>query len=155
MKPQKINPFVALVAAKAFDNKAVSAQIHAFMGEDGIKMVDGVGRTLLVAQIAAARSYLFTKENPDIRIMRGTALALYQQSENPIVVKQHRSSIISGLSAAKRVLEAIPKKTIGEAAILVNDLVRDRDVNAIEYLSFFGIDEADIPKNSHPPLKDY
>ena len=132
MKPKKINPFVALVAAKAFDAQAVGAQIHAFMGDDGLKIVDGVGRTLLVTQIAAGRSNLFTKESPDIRIMRGTALALYQQSENPIVVKQHRASIISGLSAAQRILEDIPKRTIGESAILVNELVRGRDVNAID-----------------------
>lgn len=100
---------------KRWHDASVRAQIHAIMGEDGHQFVNAAGRMLWVVMEAAQRGEI-DSELPEVRVIRGACNALYEQAEVADIDPARRASIAAGLEACTRLMEALSRRNLIDAA---------------------------------------
>jgi hypothetical protein len=100
---------------KQWHATAVSAQIHALIGDDSREMVNKAGRVMYVA-LGAAIAEELDPDMPEIRILRGACNAVYDQAGEPEIPAARRASIVSGLEACERLIPALERKSLIDAA---------------------------------------
>lgn len=94
---------------------AVTAQIHALIGDSSDGMVNAAGRVLYVV-LGAAIAEDLDAEQPDIRVVRGAVNAVHEQAGAPDIPPARRGSIESGLRAAERLLPTFARRSLVDAA---------------------------------------
>ena len=110
-----MNPVARAVIAAKWSDTALNAQIHAYIGGDGQKLVNEAGRVLFVV-LGAAMATGLDADMPDIKIVRGAVNAIFDQAGEAVIDELRRASIISGLHASARLLEDVPRKVLVDCA---------------------------------------
>lgn len=94
---------------------AVSAQIHALIGDNSNGMVNAAGRVLFVV-LGAAIAEEVDAEQPEIRVIRGAVNAVHEQAGEADIPAARRASIESGLLAAERLVPLFARRSLVDAA---------------------------------------
>lgn len=94
---------------------AVSAQIHALIGDSSDGMVNAAGRVLFVV-LGAAIAEEVDAEQPEIRVIRGAVNAVHEQAGEDDIPGTRRKSIESGLLAAERLVPHFARRSLVDAA---------------------------------------
>jgi len=103
------------------------AQIHAFLGENDARLIDGAGRLAFIAADAAKSCQL--KDGPDMNVVAGMANALLDLSQKRGDRELHRKSIQSGLLACGRIFEKCSPWAIGTAALRIDEALLRQDLS--------------------------
>ena len=115
-KPQYTSPVLRAVLAQKWEQTALIAQIQALMGGDPDRIADQAGRVIFVILGASILDGV-SAEDPDVRIVRGAAGALYDLAGADSVPDQQRGAVISGLQACARLCEVLKRKSMTDAAV--------------------------------------
>lgn len=94
---------------------AVSAQIHALIGDSSDGMVNAAGRVLYVV-LGAAIAEELDADQPEIRIIRGAVNAVHDQAGVADIPAARRASIESGLLAAERLVPTFERRSLIDSA---------------------------------------
>lgn len=127
-----INPVAAAMYVHRWRTDRVEAEIHALMGDDGLRLVNGAGRVFFVVLTAAAGAGMHD-ENQDMRIIRGAIEALHAQAENEQVNELHRAGIMSGLAACRRILPHLKQRDMADAALYMDARLKMGDVRYSDF----------------------
>lgn len=103
------------VITERWRQNVATSRIHALIGDDSEQFVDQSGRVLYVT-LAAAKTSGMSRDQVDVRIMRGAVQALHDQSGENAIDPVRRKSIEVGLDAAVRVLAKVPHAKVVLAA---------------------------------------
>lgn len=113
-----LNPIERAVLVAAWKQQAVSGRIHALIGDDSDKLVNGAGRIFYVVLGACADAQVaIGAEDPDVRILRGSVNALGEQAGEPEISQQRRGAIVSGLQACDRLVPKLTQRALADAAL--------------------------------------
>lgn len=125
-----LNGVAAAMFAAQWKREAVTGRLHALIGGDGDKLVNGAGRIFFVVLTAAAKT---AADSPDMRILRGAIEALHDQAGEPTVSEVRRAGIVSGLHACDRLLEGLSTRALAEAALYMESRLRAGDVHYSDF----------------------
>lgn len=131
-RPQRLSLIERALIEKEWHDTAVRAQIHAILGDDGHQFVNAAGRVLYVVLGALAADEV-DGEVPEGRIIRGACNALYEQAGRPDIDDTRRASISAGLQAAERLLPALRRGSLIEAACELKLKLRFGHVNWTDF----------------------
>jgi len=129
MKKQckRISMVERAVIAQKWHQGAVSAQIHALIGDDSDVMIDSAGRILYVV-LGAAIAEGVDPEQLELRIVRGAVNALYDQVDSIGIPADRRASIVRGLQAAGDLIPLLGRKHLVDSASILELKLRHGDV---------------------------
>jgi hypothetical protein len=113
----RMNPVLRSVLRQRWSSNAVKAKIHALIGQDCDKLL-AYGSVLFFVASACAMDMGWTGDEPDMRIVRASVNALDDLASRKQITEVDRSSILSGMLAAQRVIEASPIEMVTNAAHL-------------------------------------
>lgn len=126
-----LNGVAAAMFAAQWKREAVTGRLHALIGGNSDKLVNGAGRIFFVVLTAAARTT--DMDTPDMRILRGAIEALHDQAGEAEVSEVRRAGIVSGLQACDRLLEGLTQKALAEAALYMEARLRAGDVHYSDF----------------------
>lgn len=106
-----LTPVEHSVLVAAWKSEALTSRIHALIGDDSDKLVNGAGRVFFVI-IGACAACGLHQDEPDIRILRGAVNALGEQAGEPEVQQQRRAGIVSGLQACDRLMPRLTQRAL-------------------------------------------
>lgn len=112
--------------------EVITAHIHALIGDDSDRLVNGAGRVLYVV-LGAAITEGADPELPDLRIVRGAVNAVHDQAGEAEIHPMRRSSIESGLLAAERLIPAFERRSLINAACELELKLRAGHVNTSDF----------------------
>lgn len=127
IQPARLSLSERAMIEKKWHETAVSAEIHALIGDSSHNMVDKAGRVLYVVLGAAAADGV-DREQVEIRIIRGACNAVYEQAGEPDIPAARRASIVAGLEAAGRLISVLERKSLNDAACELALKMRDQHV---------------------------
>lgn len=136
--PAGVGLIARALIEKNWRDDGVRAQIHAIMGDDGHAFVNAAGRMFWVILGAAVRDGV-DPEQTELRILRGAANALYEQAEEAVITPERRAAIASGLDSCERLLPALERRSVIDAACELDGKLRRGDVR---WRDFEGLLEA-------------
>lgn len=128
----RLNPIERAIWVASWKQAAVSGKIHALIGEDSDKMVNGADRVMYVV-LGACAAQGIDPDTPDIRIIRGATNALIDQAEEPVITPERRAGIVSGLEACDRLLPELTQRSLAEAAVELHVLLRQGHIHASDF----------------------
>lgn len=111
---------------------AVSAHIHALIGDDSDHMVNGAGRVLYVV-LGAAIAENVDADQAELRVIRGAVNAVHDQAGEADIPAARRASIESGLLAAERLIPAFERRSLINAACELELKLRAGHVNTSDF----------------------
>ena len=117
-----LNGVAAAMFAAQWKREAVTGRLHALIGGNSDKLVNGAGRIFFVVLTAAARTT--DMDTPDMRILRGAIEALHDQAGEAEVSEVRRAGIVSGLQACDRLMVDLSTKDLAEAALYMEARLR-------------------------------
>jgi hypothetical protein len=126
-RSKSISPVERAVIAQKWHKSAVTANIHALIGDDSDALVNSAGRILYVV-LGASIAEGIGPEQLEIRIIRGAVGALYDQVDSPTIPKDRRSSIVRGLQAANELIPMLERKNLVDSACELAMKLRRGDV---------------------------
>lgn len=132
-----LNPVASAILVSMWKREAVSGRLHALIGGDSDKLVNGAGKVMFVVLTAAGRSGI-DADHPDMRILRGAVEALHDQAGEPTVSEVRRAGIVSGLQACDRLMEGLTTKALAEAALYMEARLRAGDVRYSDFQQLIG-----------------
>lgn len=113
-----LNPVERAMLVHKWEREAVTGRIHAMIGGDSDKVVNGAGKIFYVVLGACAVHIdALGEDNPDLRILRGAVNALHEQAEVPQIAEERRAAILSGLQACERLLPDLSQRALAGAAL--------------------------------------
>jgi len=113
-----LTPVERALIVDRWRREAVSGQLHAMLGDDSDRLVNGAGKIFFVVLGAcAAHLDVLSEDDPDIRILRGAVNALHEQAEVPEIAEERRAAILSGLQACQRLMPELSQRALSEAAL--------------------------------------
>lgn len=115
MRKYKISPVERAVIAEKWRQGAVTAQIHALIGQNSEELVNQAGRVLYVVLRAALAQNLHA-DMPEIRIIRGAVGAVYDQAGLDVIPADRRASIIRGLEVAGELIPLLERRALVDSA---------------------------------------
>lgn len=127
-----LNGVAAAMFAAQWKREAVTGRLHALIGGNSDKLVNGAGKIFFVVLTAAAKSDA-DMDTPDMRILRGAIEALHDQAGEAEVSEVRRAGIVSGLQACDRLLEGLTQKALAEAALYMEARLRAGDVHYSDF----------------------
>lgn len=127
-----LNPVAAAVYAAQWKASTVSSRIHALIGGDSDKLVDGAGKIVFVVLTAAGRAGV-SADDPDMRILRGTVEVLHEQAGEKDIPEIRRAGILSGLAACDRLLPLVKQRDLAEAALYLHARLERGDVRLSDF----------------------
>lgn len=129
-----LTPVERAVLVARWKSDAVSGRIHALIGEDSDKMVNGAGRIFYVVLGAcAAHADSVDVDGPDLRILRGAVNALHEQAEVPEIAEARRAAVLSGLEACERLMPPLSQRALSDAALGLELKLRRQDVRYSDF----------------------
>lgn len=126
-KPARLSLVARAVIEQQWHDVAVRAQIHALLGDDSDQFVNAAGRVLFVV-LGALVAEEVDPDMPEVRIVRGACNALYEQAGETEIDAARRASIRSGLEACDRLVSALSRKALTDAACELGTRLRGDDV---------------------------
>jgi hypothetical protein len=105
------------------------AELHSLFGDDPEHLVRKAG-ILLFSVARACQLHQISKDDPDIRIIRGMAGALEDLALHLGRLEVHRASIQSGLAAVERLIERVSIFAIGHGMLDCKAVIADRGFGA-------------------------
>jgi hypothetical protein len=99
------------------------ADMHATWGNAPAQAIDRCGRVMFIVAYAAGRCRI-PDDTPEVRILRGMANAVHELAQDHNSLDQHRATLSSGLQAAQRLMPRLNVWSIGEGAIVIDELLR-------------------------------
>lgn len=132
-----IHPVTRALIARDWRSAKLTAEIHALMGGDSDKMVNGAGRIFYVV-LGACAEQDFSADHADVRIIRGAVEALHDQAGEQVIDDMRRSSVNSGLAACNRVLGELEPRCVNNSAVELAQLLVRGDVHHSDFLALFG-----------------
>lgn len=127
-----LNPVAAALYASQWRRESVTSRIHALIGNDSDKLVNGAGQVIFVTLTAAA-AHGFDADHPDMRVIRGAVEALHEQAGEPQIEELRRAGIVSGLQACDRLLPHLTQRELSEAALYMHARLRAGDVHYSDF----------------------
>lgn len=131
-KPAQLNPVERAVIAQKWRSYALDGQLQAMMGEHTPTVISYCGRMVFVALACAVATGLSADE-PDVRVLRGAANALYDQVDCPTVQAERRGALIAGVQAALRVTKAAGTTVVVDQALRMELLLRQRHISRADF----------------------
>lgn len=125
------------IVAKEWHATAVRAQIHALLGDDGHQFVNAAGRVLFVV-LGALIAEEVDPDMPEVRIVRGACNALYEQAGDVHIDPARRASIRAGLEASDRLIGALSRKALTDAACDLTARLQAGDVRWADFERLLG-----------------
>ena len=126
-----LNGVAAAMFAAQWKREAVTGRLHALIGGNSDKLVNGAGRIFFVVLTAAARKT--DMDSPEMRILRGAIEALHDQAGEATVSEIRRAGIISGLHACDRLMDGLSTKDLAESALYMEARLRAGDVHYSDF----------------------
>jgi hypothetical protein len=137
-KPRRtfgLNPVERAMLVASWKEDAVTGRIHALIGNDSDRLVNGAGRIFYVMLGAcAAHNGCIDAEELDVRILRGAVNALHEQAEEPEIVETRRTAILSGLQACERLMPRVTQRALADAALDLELRMQRGDVRHTDFL---------------------
>jgi hypothetical protein len=133
-KPPRLSLIERALIEKQWRETAVSAQIHALIGDNSDGMVNGAGRVMFVV-LGAAIAEGISHERPEIRIIRGALNAVHDQAGEPQIPADRRASIISGLEACDRLIPELQRRSLINAACDLTLKMRRQHIHYSDFLA--------------------
>lgn len=99
------------------------ADMQATWGNSPANAIDRCGRVMFIVSYAVGRCRI-PDDTPEVRILRGMANAVYELAQDHNSLEQHRATLSSGLQAAQRLMPRLDIWSIGEGAIVIDELLR-------------------------------
>jgi hypothetical protein len=113
-----LNPVERAMLVFRWRREAITGHLHALIGDDSDKVVNGAGKIFYVVLGAcAAHAADLDLDSADLRILRGAVNALHEQAEVPQIAEERRAAILSGLQACERLLPDLSQRALSEAAL--------------------------------------
>lgn len=119
-KPVGVHPFVKQAARAKWNAEAVTAQIHALTGANRDRLL-AHGSVLFFVASACAMHMGWTGDEPDMRIVRASVNALDDLAKRPDITDMDRGSLMGGMQASARIIQATPIETVIEAALVYDE----------------------------------
>lgn len=119
---------------KQWHETAVSAQIHALIGDSSDGMVNAAGRVMFVV-LGAAITEGISHEQPEIRIIRGAVNAVHDQAGEADIPAARRASIVSGLEACARLIPELQRRSLITAACDLTLKMRRQHIHYSDFLA--------------------
>ena len=129
----RLNPVERAVIAQKWRAYALDGQLQVMLGEHTPTVISYCGRMVYVA-LAAARATGIESDDPDVRVLRGAANALYDQVDCPVVQAERRGALISGVQAALRIVRRAGISTVVDEALRMELLLRQRHISHSDFL---------------------
>ncbi len=120
--------------AKDWHASAVDAQLHALIGDDSDAMVNAAGRILFVI-LGAAIAEGMGADLPDLRIVRGAVNAVHDQAGEDAIPAARRRSIVSGLEACERLIPALERRSLINAACDLKLRMKTQHIHLSDFLA--------------------
>lgn len=113
-----LNPVERAMLIHRWQRDAIAGQLHALIGNDSDKMVNGAGRYFYVVLGAcAAHMDVIDEDGADIRILRAAVNALHEQAGVPEIAEERRAAVLSGLQACQRLMPYLSQRALSDAAL--------------------------------------
>ena len=122
-KTINISPVERAVIAQKWRKTAVTARIHALMGDDSKELVRLAGRMMFVAA-GAVKLADVPRDDVDVRILRGAVNAMAEQAGNPVIPEERRRAIDVGLQAVGRIVDRVGHEVVTLAACVMEMKLR-------------------------------
>lgn len=110
-----MHPILKAQLRAKWNNTAVEANIHAFIGGDKDKLMAYASVLFFVAGGCAAQLG-WTGDEPDFRILRGSINALDDLKDRRQITDLDRASLHAGMLAAQRIIKDSPIELVDAAA---------------------------------------
>lgn len=109
------------------------ADLQASWGDSPAQAVDRCGRVLFVVSFAIGRCNV-PDDAPEVRVLRAMSNVVRDLSLDHSSLEQHRAALSSGLQAAQRLLPRLNVWSIGEGALVLDNLLKQgRTVEVEEF----------------------
>lgn len=126
----------ALIAA-AWESTAITAEIHALIGDNSHAMVNQAGRVFFVI-LGASMAQGIDPDDRDMRIVRGAVNAVHDQAGEQDIPESRRASIVSGLLAATRLRRKLSHWHINRAACDLAIKLHTADISLSDFEALIG-----------------
>lgn len=123
-KPVGAHPFIKQAARARWTSEAMKGQIHALMGADKDKLL-AYGSIMFFVASSCGMHQGWTGDEPDMRVVRASVNALDDLAKRAEITDIDRGSILGGLQASARIIEATPIEVVSDAAILYDQRSRE------------------------------
>lgn len=99
------------------------AELQALAGDAAARLVRDSGM-LLYAVACAVELCRIPADNPDVRVLRGTAQAIGELAEHQGRLELHRPAILSGLAAMERLMPFLAVEALGAGLMECDERIR-------------------------------
>jgi hypothetical protein len=123
-KPVGVHPFIKQAVRAKWSSESMKGQIHALMGADKEKLL-AYGSIMFFVASACGMYQGCSGDEPDMRIVRASVNALDDLAMRAEITDIDRGSILGGLQASARIIEATPIEVVSDAAILYDEQSRE------------------------------
>jgi hypothetical protein len=133
MKRRGLTPIERALIVRDWRSASIEGRIHALIGQDSAKLVNGAGRIAYVVLGAAAAASL-SPDMTELRILRGAVNAIHEQAEEAVIDETRRASIIAGLEACERLLPLVTQRALAESALELHARLAQQDVRYSDFV---------------------
>ncbi len=135
-KPIALGLVERAVIADKWRKFALDGQLQAMLGEHTPTVINYCGRMVYVA-LACARAAEISADDPQVRVLRGAANALYDQVDCPVVQAERRGALIAGVHAALDVVRRVGTAVVVDEALRMEIKLRQTHISHTDFLELF------------------